>query len=406
MTRHRSSAVPLAWLYAALIVYASLYPFFGWRMPGFGPLDYLALGWPRWWTSFDFVANFLGYLPFGFLLFVALLRGGRSARRSTVLAVLLGTGLSFAMETLQTYLPHRVASNVDLGLNALGVAVGAGIGYALQWQGGIERWQRIRERWFVARSAGGAALLVLWPIGLLFPTAVPFGLGHVLGRAATWLAAWLADTPLEGLSAGRLGLVDRVGTATADAAPAVAPTAATLPAALLPTVAMAPAAELAIVVLGLLAPCLVGFTVAVAGWRRALLVAGAIAVGCATTTLSTALNFGPQHAFAWTTPLVMQGVAVAAIAAMLLSFVPGRVAAGFGLIALTAMVMLVAQAPADPYFAQSLQGWEQGRFIRFHGAAQWVGWAWPYAALIYLLVRIAVREPRGRGKGPTSRIEA
>ena len=25
--RHRSSAVPLAWLYGALIVYASLYPF-------------------------------------------------------------------------------------------------------------------------------------------------------------------------------------------------------------------------------------------------------------------------------------------------------------------------------------------------------------------------------------------
>ena len=32
--RHRSSAVPLAWLYAALIVYASLYPFAGWRVPG------------------------------------------------------------------------------------------------------------------------------------------------------------------------------------------------------------------------------------------------------------------------------------------------------------------------------------------------------------------------------------
>ncbi len=79
----------------------------------------------------------------------------------------------------------------------------------------------------------------------------------------------------------------------------------------------------------------------------------------------------PQHA--------LQALAIGTGAAMLLSFVPRRVAAGFGLIALTALVMLVAQAPADPYFAQSLQGWEQGRFIRFHGAAQWVGWLWPYA---------------------------
>ncbi len=80
-----------------------------------------------------------------------------------------------------------------------------------------------------------------------------------------------------------------------------------------------------------------------------------------------------------------------------LALVPGRIAAGFGLIVLTALVMLVAQAPADLYFAQSLQGWEQGRFIRFHGGAQWVGWLWPYAALTYLLTRLAARGPRGTG---------
>jgi len=62
------------------------------------------------------------------------------------------------------------------------------------------------------------------------------------------------------------------------------------------------------------------------------------------------------------------------------------------LVALTAVVLLVAHAPADPYFAQSLQRWEQGRFIRFHGAAHWVGWLWPYVAMVYLLVRVAARE--------------
>ena len=74
--RHRSSAVPLAWLYAALIVYASLYPFAGWRVPGVGPLDFLIV-WPRGWTPFDLVSNLFGYLPLGFLFFVALVRSGR-----------------------------------------------------------------------------------------------------------------------------------------------------------------------------------------------------------------------------------------------------------------------------------------------------------------------------------------
>ena len=120
---------------------------------------------------------------------------------------------------------------------------------------------------------------------------------------------------------------------------------------------------------------------------------GAALIGVATTTLSTALNFGPTHALAWTTQQALEALGIGTGAALLLSVVPRRVAAGFGLIALTALVMLVAQAPADSYFAQSLQGWEQGRFIRFHGAAQWVGWCWPYAALIYLLVRLAARDP-------------
>src|SRR6187551_2005035 len=80
----------------------------------------------------------------------------------------------------------------------MGVAVGA----LLHWRGGIDQWQKLRDRWFVARSAGGLALLVLWPIGLLFPTAVPFGLGHVLGRVQPALAAMLQGTPAEAWTAG------------------------------------------------------------------------------------------------------------------------------------------------------------------------------------------------------------
>ena len=370
--RHRSSAVPLAWLYVALIVYASLYPFAGWRVPGVGPLDFLihrAYG----WTWFDWISNLLGYLPLGFLLFVALVRSGRTSAAAAWTALVGGTMLTFTLELLQNYLPHRVSSNLDLLLNAMGTALGIGIGLLLDSHGGIERWQMVRDRWFVARSAGGMALLLLWPIGLLFPTAVPFGLGQVLGRVQPVVAEMLRGTSAEGWAAGW------------------AEAAAATPAESVTT--MSAASELSIIVLGLLAPCLVAFTIAVPGWRRSALVIGAALLGAAATTLSTALNFGPQHALAWTTAQAIQGVLVGLAAAALLSLVPRRVAAGFGLITLTALVMLVARAPADPYFAQSLQAWEQGRFIRFHGAAQWVGWTWPYAALCYLLARLAAREP-------------
>ena len=366
MPRHRSSAVPLAWLYGGLIVYASLYPFTGWRVPGTSPLAFLTAPWWHWWTGFDVVSNLLGYLPLGALVFGAQVRGGASVPRSALLGVLAGALLSLAMETTQNFLPNRVASNVDLGLNIAGSALGAALGALVHRLGAIERWQAARDHWFIQHSAGGLALLLLWPLGLLLPTAVPFGLGQVLARLRDQLIGLLEGTAAQAWTEG-------LRTAG-------------------PAAPIGPAGELSLTILGLLAPCLVAFTVAQPGWRRVVLVLGAVALGCAATTLSIALSFGPDHALAWVTPLGMQAIAIGTIAATLLSLVPRRVAAGFGLMVLTAMLMLVARAPSDPYQVWSLQAWEQGRFIRFHGAVQWVGWAWPYAALAYLLARISARD--------------
>ena len=55
---------------------------------------------------------------------------------------------------------------------------------------------------------------------------------------------------------------------------------------------------------------------------------------------------------------------------------------------LAAQVVLLNTAPQNPFFALTLQAWEQGRFIHFHGLAQWVGWLWPYAAFVYLIGRV------------------
>jgi hypothetical protein len=141
-------------------------------------------------------------------------------------------------------------------------------------------------------------------------------------------------------------------------------------------------------VLGLLGPCLLLYAQARPGLRRLVLAGGAALLGVATTTLSAALTFGPDHALAWNTALTLPALATALVLAALLAPVNARLCAALGLVTITASVVMVAHAPADPYFAQSLQGWEQGRFIRFHGAAQWVAWLWPYAALLWLLRRL------------------
>jgi hypothetical protein len=93
---------------------------------------------------------------------------------------------------------------------------------------------------------------------------------------------------------------------------------------------------------------------------------------------------------------VQFGVALGAVLALVLLPIPRRGCAALVLLALVVHLSLLNQAPASAYFAQTLQTWEQGRFIRFNGLAQWLGWLWPYATLVYVLVRVSRGEPQNR----------
>lgn len=366
MPRQRSSAVLLAASFALLIVYASLYPFTGWHWPAGQSLwTAMALPWPPWRDRFDLVANLLGYLPLGALLFGAVVRSGGGAAVAIALACLGPAALSFGLEVAQTFVPSRVPSRIDLALNASGAALGALLAALLVAAGFLQRWQRLRERWFVRRSDGALALLMLWPLGLLFPSPLPLGLGQVwdelraLGEAALEGSAW----------------TEPAAQWFAHGVPAFEP--------------LSPLAEALTIMLGLLAPCFVAFAATRAVRHRMLLAVGAALLALATSTLSASLNFGPEHALAWLTPATLPALGGALLVALLCSRAPQRLAAALGLMTLTGLVALVAHAPADPYFAASLQGWEQGRFIRFFGLAQWVGWLWPYLAMLWLLARVA-----------------
>ncbi|MDP3082077.1 MAG: VanZ family protein [Rubrivivax sp.] len=369
LSRHRSSATPLALAFAALVIYASLFPFTGWRWPpGQSLLDLLRLPWPPWRDPFDFWANLLGYLPLGVLAMIAARRSGLALAPALALAVLGPALLSYATEVAQHFLPRRHPSLKDLAMNSLGALTGALLAAALQRAGAIDRWHLLRERWFVRHSAGALALLALWPLGLLFPAPLPLGQGQVGERLRMALAELLDDVPWA--EAAQQLLI-------------AAPTLAT---------PLRPLAETITTALGLLGPILLAYAVVEPGWRRLPLALGIAVLGLLAMTLSTLLNFGPPHALAWLTPLTLPALVGAALLALTLAPVARRVAAGLALVALTGLVVLVAQAPADPYFAQSLRAWELGRWIHFYGLAQWIGWLWPYAAMAWLLTRLGARD--------------
>ena len=359
-TGQKTLAWPLACVAICVVIYASLYPFTEWRNQGISPFKYLFEPMPRYWTGFDVGLNLSGYVPLGFLLALSSMRSGRRLWPITV-AVLGAAALSLVMETLQSYLPSRIPSNLDLALNAGGAWLGACCAWLLQKVGVIDRWSAFRQRWFTGEARGALALLVLWPLALLFPPPVPMGLGQVYERLESALAGALEGSPF----------------------------LAWLPVREIELQPLVPGAELLCVALGALIPCLLGYCVIRTAAQRAVFACGVLAVGLGMSGLSAALSYGPEHAWAWLDAPVRVGLVLAAILSAVLLPLRRRGAAAVALLAIAAQLALLNQAPESAYFAQTLQTWEQGRFIRFHGVAQWLGWLWPYAALAYLVARLS-----------------
>lgn len=359
----RSSAWPLALLFAGLVVYASFYPFTGWRVQGVAPWAFLQAPLPQYWTGFDVVSNLVGYAPLGFLLALALLRSGWS-RAAWPLAVLLSATLSLLVETLQNYLPMRVPSNVDLALNVTGGIAGASTAWVLERLGGLRRWSQFRADWFEPGTHGGLVLLALWPFALLYPVSVPFGLGQVAERLEAGLRGLLADTPF----------LEWLPLRVQEALP------------------LSPLAEAFCVALGLLAPLLMGYADMRTVLRRLVFATLLFVCAVAAASLSSALTYGPAHTLAWINPQAGLGFAMALLVGLALVGLPRRVCTVGMLLSLAVSLSLLNRAPASAYFAQSLEVWEQGRFIRFHGLSQWLGWLWPFAALVFG-VRAVMRHP-------------
>jgi VanZ family protein len=380
MTLHRSTAWPLTWACVALIVYATLHPLSGWHWPTPGTFSWV-LPKQRWEITSDLIGNLLGYIPLGSLLCLALMRSGWRTLSAALQTVLLCSALSYILELLQFTVPGRVPSISDWALNSLGAAWGVLAAVTAQALGLVDWWHRWRERLFIPQAGFGLALLWLWPLGLLFPPPLPLAQGQLWPTLQWLLVDWTAQTPLQDwfLPDGDvLGALIRLQW-PAMAAARQAADQQTL---------WQPLRDTLIVGLGLLAPMTVACALARPPGLRLILLVGGVLLALVVTTLSTAMNYGPEHALTWLSMPALVGMLLGCTLGSLLLARTRVTAALVGLLVLVGLVVLVHQVPADPYYAQTLQSWEHGRFVRFHGLARWFGLLWPYAAFTWLLGRL------------------
>jgi len=352
----------LAAVYTLLVVYASLHPFSGWRDIGAPLSAFLFAAWPRYWTGFDLITNVLAYLPLGFL-WVPALQHGRGWLAATVLATALCIGLSLSMETLQNFLPSRVASNLDLATNSLGGLLGALAGArwgALLQDGGRLHALRTRLVGDGAMADAGLVLLGLWLLTQLNPEILLFGNGDL--RSLLGFLGMPGPLPY---TAQEFSWVE--------AGVVAANTLAT----------------------GLFASCLLRIG------RRQLSVL-LLLVALVMKSFSLLLLMNSASGWSWVTPGSVAGLGAGGTLWLAASFLPGTLRQALAVLSLAAATALVNLAPENPYLVDMLQLWQQGHFLNFNGLTRIISALWPFLALPWLIMlrqKSPAPQPPSLGRG-------
>jgi VanZ family protein len=346
-------------VYLLLIVYASWFPFTGWRSTGLAPWAFLNLTPQRYWTAFDVVVNVIGYIPLGMLIVPSLYPRIRGAW-ALLLTAVLGMLVSGAMEAVQTYLPSRVPSNLDFLTNSVGCMVGAVIGAAgARSYLNQSRLYQLRQRWFAAHASQGVVLLALWPLAQIYPQGYLFGHGQVLPIFSEWLSAWF-DTSID------LVALLRPGAAM--------------------SVEQYWLSETIITACGMTGAVLTMLCMLRRGAPRTGLVVALLGAALLVKALSTSLLFTPDNAWVWITPGAQGGFLIGLIMLAGLAFAPQVAQRRLAVVTLLLSLVVVNTIPANPYFVSTLQGWVQGKFLNFNGAAQFLSLLWPFFALWFLIL--------------------
>ncbi|MFZ4878537.1 VanZ family protein [Janthinobacterium sp. Mn2066] len=356
--RHSPLARAALLAYVFLIVYASWFPFTGWRSTGLSPFTFLEnTAMPRYWTGFDVGINIVGYVPLGALIVYSLFPRV-TGWLAILIASLCGVFISGSMETVQSYLPSRVSSNLDFYTNSAGCCAGAIIG-ALSARKLLDqsRLLRLRQRWFAQHASQGLILVALWPLAQIYPQGYLFGLGQLLPILSDWLSTLVGSD------------IDLAAYLRPDT---------------ILTVEQYWLSETIITACGMTGAVLTLLCLLRRGAPRAtmmlLLIGGALVV----RSMASALLFSPQNAFVWITPGAQGGFLIGLIMLGGLAFAPHVAQRRVATATLLLSLVMVNITPINPYFMSTLQGWVQGKFLNFNGAAQFLALLWPFVTLWFL----------------------
>lgn len=345
----------LALAYLLVIMYASLQPFRDWRFPTQDVYGFLAAPWPRYITFSDVLINVSAYIPLGFMLTLGV-RLWLPPMAAVAAGLLLAVGISIAMESIQMFLPARIASNVDVLANGAGALIGALAAPLFLPSRRIgARLGTLRDRVFMpgALIDIGIVAAVLWIVTHLNPLTQVFSTGNLRGTFD--LPAYFFHTPSRLLSV-----------------------------------------EATVVFFNLLGIGLLLSTLLRAGTRRGLVIGIVIVAALACKMLITAFLGKPQGAWAWMTPGTVLGLMLGGTLLAGLLALGHRARLSLALLSLVIALAVINLAPDNPYFSlpPQLTSGKASHFLSFSAILRALSELWPLIALSYLCVALWRNRPR------------
>jgi VanZ family protein len=338
-------AMPLARVislsYAVLIIYVSLNPFDFNFQNGIAAWAWLDAPLPRFITLFDVSVNILAYIPLGFLLVFACYPRWRNFVALGI-ALSFSAVLAFSVESLQTWLPTRIPSQMDWWANILGGLLGALLAIPLgpQWLSGSAVRRRF-DQWYGLNWAA-CALFLLFPWAQIYPQSSWLGTG-VWGHAIFAPVDWGTMVINHVIQESIITAISWLGT-------------------------------------GLFLS--LGMRAKAPQWKILnSLLCFTVLVKIAFTTL----QFGAEFSLLWLTAGAAWGMVLGTLLLRWALYLPGTSKAWLALVCLVSATIAINLLPDNPYFILTLRHWHQGRLLHFNELMQWVSVVWLPLALFWVI---------------------
>jgi VanZ family protein len=338
-------AMPLARVsslsYALLIIYVSLNPLdfnFG---NGISAWAWLGAPLPRFITIFDVSVNILAYIPLGFLLVFAAYPRWRNFV-ALGLALTFSAVLAFSVETLQTWLPTRIPSQMDWWANVLGGILGGLLAIPLgpKWLSGSALRKRF-DYWF-GLNWSACALFLLFPWAQIYPQS-------------SWLGIGVWDHAIFGSIDWGTTVINQVVQET-----------------VITTLCWVGAAVLLSLGMRTKAP----------QWQ---ILNGLLCVTVFIKTLFTALQFGVEFSLLWLTAGAIWGMLIASVILRWALKLSSTMKFWLALLSLLTATIAINFLPDNPYFILILRHWYQGRLLHFNELMQWLSVVWLPLAIFWVI---------------------